>query len=223
MGFAETGLLYALIGIAVGLALALRARQRRVLLFLVGLFFWPVFAPFLLSPGKPPRQPPLPAQDARVQAAQDRILKALARLDGLAEEVVAPEMARVRGLAGAMGAMSRRIAEMDELLAGPELSEPAARAALQDLAARGVPEKDQRQESVRARLHNIERLRAMRDRTREDLERILYKLEEMSTQLHLLKFAGRPENEVVRAIKEIAESVEGITEGLLAEEPPAPA
>ncbi len=221
MGFAETGLVYALIGVAVGIALALREKRRRVLLFLAGLFFWPVFAPFLLSPGKPPEQQ-RPVQDARVQAAQDRVLRALARLDGLAEEVVAPEMARVRGLAGAMGAMSRRIAEMDELLSGPELNEPAARALLQDLAARGVSEKDPRQESVKARLRNIERLRAMRDRTREDLERILYKLEEMSTQLHLLKFAGRPEAEVVRAIKEVAESVEGITEGLLADEAFAP-
>ena len=219
MGFAGTGLLYALLGIAAGLALALRARRRQVLLFFAGLFFWPVFAPFLLSPGRERERRAAPAQDARVQAAQDRILHALSRLGGLAEEVLAPEVARVRGLAGALGAMSRRIAEMDELLSGPELNEPATRALLQDLSERGVPEKDPRQQSVRARLRNIERLRAMRDRTREDLERVLFKLEEMSTQLHLLKFAGRPENEVVRAIKDIAESIEGITEGLLAEEP----
>ena len=219
MGFAGTGLLYALIGIAAGLALALRARRRRALLFFAGLFFWPIFAPFLLSPAKDPERRPAPPQDARVQAAQDRILRALARLDGLAEEVLAPEVARVRGLAGAMGSMSRRIAEMDELLSGPELNEPATRALLQDLSERGVPEKDPRQQSVRARLRNIERLRAMRDRTREDLERVLFKLEEMSTQLHLLKFAGRPEDEVVRVIKDIAESIEGITEGMLAEEP----
>ena len=219
MGFAGTGLLYALIGIAAGLALALRARRRRALLFFAGLFFWPIFAPFLLSPAKDPERRQAPPQDARVQAAQDRILRALARLDGLAEEVLAPEVARVRGLAGAMGSMSRRIAEMDELLSGPELNEPATRALLQDLSERGVPEKDPRQQSVRARLRNIERLRAMRDRTREDLERVLFKLEEMSTQLHLLKFAGRPEDEVVRVIKDIAESIEGITEGMLAEEP----
>jgi hypothetical protein len=62
----------------------------------------------------------------------------------------------------------------------------------------------------------------MRDRTRADLERVLYKLEEMSTHLHLLKYAGRPEAEVIRAIKEVAESVEGITEGMLADEPFAP-
>src|SRR5438477_4370202 len=212
MGFAETGLVYALIGIVVGVALALREKRRQLLFFLAGLLFWPVFAPFLLSQGKRPE----PA------AAQDRVLRALAHLDGLAADVVAPEIARVRGLGGAMAAMSKRIAEMDALLSSPGLSEPAARALLQELSARGVPEKDPRQESVRARLRKIERMRAMRDRTREDLERILYKLEEMSTQLHLLKFAGRPEAEVVRAIKEVAESVEGITEGLLADEPFAP-
>src|SRR5437899_4374556 len=136
MGFAETGLLYALIGMVVGIALVLREERRRLLFFLAGLLFWPVFAPFLLSSGKP--APP--------RAAQDRVLRALSHLDGLAEDVVAPEIARIRGLAGAMEAMSRRIAEMDALLAGPELNESSARALLQELTARGVPEKDPRQE-----------------------------------------------------------------------------
>src|SRR5438128_12595939 len=101
MGFAGTGLVYALIGIAVGLALAMRER-RKLLFFLAGLFFWPVFAPFLLSSAAKPPPNPLP---------QDRVLRALASLDGLAEEVVAPEMARLRGFAGAVEGMSRRIAE----------------------------------------------------------------------------------------------------------------
>ena len=210
MGFAGTALVYALIGIAVGVALAMR-EQRKLLYFFAGLFFWPVFAPFLLASSTAAKPP-----------AQDRVLRALQSLDGLAEEAVAPEMARLRGFAGAMEGMSRRIAEMDELLAGPEMSETAARSLLQELGGRGVPEADPRQESVRARLRNIERLRAMRDRTRADLERLLFKLEEMSTHLHLLKFAGRPETEVIRAIKEVAESVEGITEGMLADEPLAP-
>ena len=212
MGFAGTALVYALIGIAVGIALAMQER-RKLLFFLAGLFFWPVFAPFLLASATKPavKAPP-----------QDRVLRALASLDGLAEDAVAPEMARLRGFAGAMEGMNRRIAEMDELLAGPEMSEPAARSLLTELASRGVSAEDPRQQSVRARLRNIERLRAMRDRTRADLERILYKLEEVSTQLHLLKFAGRPEAEVIRAIKEVAESVQGITDGVLADEPFAP-
>ena len=197
MTFAGTALLYLLIGVAVGLLLARQKRRRD---FVLGLLFWPFYAPFLLQP-------------------EDRVQRALRSLDGLASDLLAPELARVRGLQGALDAMSRRIAEMDALLEGPELNEPLARTALDDLARRGVPESDPRQQSVRARLRNIERLRAMRDRTRADLERILLKLDEMKSQLLLLKFAGRPEDELVRAVKEIAQSVEEIAEGLLAEEP----
>src|SRR5438874_9491177 len=112
MGFAETGLIYFLIGIVAGIALAMR-EQHRLLFFLAGLFFWPLFAPFLLATPKKP-------------VGQDRVLRALAHLDGLAEEVVAPEIARVRGMAGAMEAMSKRIAEMDAILAGPEMNESSA-------------------------------------------------------------------------------------------------
>jgi hypothetical protein len=55
----------------------------------------------------------------------------------------------------------------------------------------------------------------MRNRTGDDLERIVLRLEEMSSQLRLLEFAGRSDAEVVQAIKEIADSVQEVTEGLL--------
>jgi len=61
----------------------------------------------------------------------------------------------------------------------------------------------------------------MRGRTSDDIERVVLKLEELSSQLRLLAFAGRVDADVVRMIKEIAESVEDVTEGLLAEESPA--
>ena len=214
-------LLYCLIGLAVGIALVLR--DRRYWLLLVAIPFWPLLAPFLLASNKQQQAPPVqhrPA-DARIERVQEEVLRAMAGLEGLAEEVLAPEVTRIRDLASAMTAMSRRIAEMEALLATPQFAHDAAEAQLRELTARGVAEDDARVQSVRARLRNVERLRTLRDRTRADLERILLKLEEMASQLHVLKFAGRPEGELLSAIKQIADGVESIAEGLFAEEQPA--
>jgi hypothetical protein len=38
----------------------------------------------------------------------------------------------------------------------------------------------------------------------------------MSSRLKLLRFAGRPDAEVVQLFKEVADSVEDVTEGLMA-------
>ena len=216
MGYLGTALLYALIGVAVGVALILR--ERRPWLLLLAIPFWPLLAPFLLAGARQPPRAAVPA-DARIQRVQDEVLQALSGLTGLAEEVLAPEVRRVHDLTSAMGAMSRRIAEMEALLSTPQFAPDAAEAQLRELTSRGVPEDDARVESVRSRLRNVERLRTLRDRTRADLERILLKLEEMASQLHVLKFAGRPEGELLRAIKDIADGVESIAEGLFADEP----
>lgn len=225
MGVLETTVLYLLIGLVVAAALLLREEPGQGLagrLALVGgaLCFWPILAPGLLASRAPRReQPPVVASTAlatRIAAAQEQLLSALGRMDGLAEEILAPEVARIRGLSGALHTMERRCSEMGALLATPEFDEARALALLAELGGRGRGDEDPRLQSVRARLKNIERLRAMERGTADELERVLLKLEELSSQLALLKFAGRPEAEVVRLIKELAESVSGITDGLLA-------
>ena len=221
MGIHETLVIYGLIGCVVAVALVLReesgAPARQLGLFAAGVVFWPVFAPVLLA-GKSAAGPAVAGSELepRIAAAEQQLLATLGRVEGVAEEVLAPEAMRVKSLAGQMSAMARRVREMDELLATSEFDEGRAQAALADLAARGVAPEDPRTQSVRSRLRNIERLRAMRVTTSEDLERIILKLEDMSAQIKLLKFAGRPDAEVVKMIKDIADSVEGVTEGLLA-------
>jgi hypothetical protein len=218
MGVLETGIIYGLLGVAVAAALVLRdgagGLGGRVGLFLAGLLFWPLFAPVLLSGGQRP-EPRRTGFHARVRGAEALLLAALERARE-ASELAAPEVARVRGLTGAVASMEKRVEEMDALLEGPEFDEAAARNALMELSRRGVPEEDPRTRSVQARLRNVERLRAMRQRTLEDLERIVLKVEEMSSRLQLLRFAGQPDAEVVRLFKEIADGVEELTEGILA-------
>ncbi|HZN92123.1 MAG TPA: hypothetical protein VFB81_05440 [Myxococcales bacterium] len=224
MGVLETGIIYGLIGIAVATALVLRSADEsapaRVALFTLGTCFWPLYAPALLAPAKARDPGRGPSPDAstlseRMQAAQARLLDALAQVDGVAQ-AVAPEVARVRLVTGQVAAMERRVREIDALLGTEEFDLAAARDALQRIAARGIPESDPRHQSLQVRVRNIERLRAIRDRTLEDLERIALKLEEMSSRLKLLRFAGRPDAEVVQLFKEVADSVEDVTEGLLA-------
>ena len=215
MGVVETCILYLLLGGVVAVALVLRAegkgRGARVVTFVSGVFFWPVFAPFLLTAARASAAVTPPAR-----AARDRLVGALGQVEGLAADVLRPEVARLRGLVDAVGKMEARVAEMDALLATPEFDRTAAAGQLEALARRGLPPEDARVQSVQARLRNMERLVAMRERTAADLERVVLQLEEVGSRLQLLKFAGRPDAELVELLQSVASSVEEVTEGLLA-------
>jgi septation ring formation regulator EzrA len=224
MGVLETGIIYGLIGLAVATALVLRSEASsppaRVALFAMGTAFWPLYAPALLAPEKSRGRARAGSPDAatlgeRMQAAQARLLEALAQVEGVAQ-AVAPEVARVRLVTGQVAEMERRVKEIDALLGTEEFDLAAAREALARIAARAIPESDPRHQSVQVRVKNIERLHGIRERTLEDLEKIALKLEEMSSRLKLLRFAGRPDAEVVQLFKEVADSVEDVTEGLMA-------
>jgi methyl-accepting chemotaxis protein len=214
MGVVETCILYLLLGSVVAVALVLRSEGKsggaRVVTFVAGVFFWPVFAPFLLSPVRSAGAVALPAR-----AAQERLRAALGQVEGLAAEVLRPEVARLRGLVDAMGKMEARVGEMDALLATPEFNRAVATEQLEALSRRGLPPEDPRVQSVQARLRNMERLAAMRERTAAELERVVLQLEEMGSRLQLLKFAGRPDAELVELLQSVATSVEEVTEGLL--------
>ncbi|MBJ6762022.1 hypothetical protein JGU66_14705 [Myxococcaceae bacterium JPH2] len=218
MGIVETGVIYFLLGGVVAVALVLREEgrgaSRRVVTFVTGLLFWPVFAPFLLASQRPAVSRGL--ADGRVAStAKARLLSALQRVEGLAADVLRPEMARLRALVEAVGRMEARAAEMAALLATPEFDKSAATAQLEALGRRGLTAEDPRVQSVQARLRDMERLRAMHERSSADLERVVLQLEEMGARLQLLRFAGRPDAELVGLLQSVAGSVEEVTEGLL--------
>jgi hypothetical protein len=227
MGLAGTAIIYLLLGLVVAVATALgEARPgagRIAFLFTIGAVFWPLFAPTLLGGGRAATGPGEArgggADDdaARIRAAEANMLAALAKVKGgVAGEAMAPEARKVRDLANGLRAMAARAVEIEEALRAVGLDPAAIEAQLADVAARGGAESDPRAQSLRARLRNVERLRALRERTGDELERSLFKMEEITSQMLLLKFAGRPEAEVAELIDGIAGSVEGVTEALFA-------
>lgn len=227
MGLTGTAIIYLLLGLVVASATALREARpgagRALFLFTVGALFWPLFAATLLGGGAASATPGDAgaegdsAASARIRAAETDMLAALAKVKGgVAGEAMAPEAARVRDVASGLRAMAARVVEIEEALRAPGLDPAAIEAQLADVAARGGAESDPRAQSLRARLRNVERLRGLRARTGEDLERSLFKMEEITSQMLLLKFAGRPEAEVAELIDGIADSVEGVTEALFA-------
>ncbi|HEY3355223.1 MAG TPA: hypothetical protein VGQ83_18365 [Polyangia bacterium] len=219
MGLGGTLLIYGLLGAVVATAMALRQPHRGgwriVPAALAWAACWPLFAPLLLGRAPAPAPDGAPDGDPRLRRAEDRLRAALAALaanGGLLQ----PEVARLERVGGVLGALTRRREEMARLLASPEFDEAEARAALAALAARGRDDRDPHVQSVRARLRNIARLRAMHERTRDHLERATSRMEEMSSQLLVLRFADGGEREAVELVQEIAASVEGIAEGLTA-------
>ena len=221
MGLVETTIVYGALGLVVSGAMALREERPAGAKLLgqvaLSFVFWPLFAASVLARARDPERAETTAGPlaSRIRAAEERLVSAIARVEGgVAAQALAPEVARIRSLGGSLTAMARRLAEIDELLGAPEFDEPAARAAQRDLAARARGEDDPRLVSLNARLANIERLRAMRARTSDDLERALLAMEEIASQMLLLKFAGKPDAEVIRLVKDVADSVQAITEAL---------
>jgi len=223
MGIVETGIVYGIIGVVVAAAMALRepggALTGRLLAGASRILFWPLFAPVLLAAAAQAGTPPsdsTPVPDPRLQAAGTELVRALTNLDQLTGGVLRSEIERARGLMDSLAASGRRLSEMDALTRTPELDAGRAEALLADLERRGTPPDDPRVKSVAARLRNIRQLREMRDRGRDQLERALLKMEEMSSQLRLLQFTSNADGELGDLIHEIAASVEGIAEGLAA-------
>jgi hypothetical protein len=240
MGITETSIIYTIIGAVVAAAMWLATPTEHFVIrtsrFALHTVLWPFFAPILLGRSlqmdpHPERRPALNAlgessrvqQDPRVQQAEQRLLDALAGLDGVAEDVLGSEMSRVRDLAGSLAAMAGRMSEMDELLATDEFDEERAQLALEAICGQedlqdvqhGAADRRARRDSVGARLRNIRRLKQMRQALSADLERAILKIEEISSQIRLLRFADRPEHEVSELIQDFAATVEGLSEGLL--------
>ncbi|MFB6371749.1 MAG: hypothetical protein ABEN55_01220, partial [Bradymonadaceae bacterium] len=70
-------------------------------------------------------------------------------------------------------------------------------------------------ESARNKLRHIRHLKSMRQNVEQSLEAAASKVDEIATQMSLLRFADNPEREVSELIEDIAATVDGVSEGVL--------
>lgn len=217
MGIVETAVIYLILGVVVACATALYnpdlTRPYVALRLPLITACWPLFAPLLFVTSNPPPRSPGPraAPPARVEDVCEQAKEALAQLDGAAAEMLVDEPRRIGHLAEALKRMSTQIDNMEAALQTPQFDEEAARAELERAPSRD----DGRGRAIRARLRNIERLRHIHASTVADFEHALSSLEEMVSQLTLLRFAQDSSADVVSRIKALASDVEAVTDGLV--------
>ena len=226
MGLTETIIFYALVGIAVAVAVYLRQdaatggeRSFRVATAVV---FWPLYVPLLLT--QSPSEPEAPAKLAgdasdemtRAIAQVDAELDAaLSSLDGWAEDVLARETDRIQELRSAWNGQAARIREMDRLLAQPESASQATptgtacKAPLTTVNATDLI--DRRRQSELSRQKNIDRLRQVRHQAYDDLMGTLAWVRELVSMIHLAKFTGAPASRAEELVAQIAAAVEGVS------------
>ena len=224
MGITETLILYLIIGVVVTSTLRVVGSHSDGAPSLLGLatwlMLWPFFAPAILghavSQSEPhPQQHLFPTPPTRLHAAQNRLLEAIRSLDGLAESVLSPQVAQIEEMMQSLNTAENRLGEMDKLLGSQEFDLSQVDAALGQLHTQGYGEEEPRVRSLHARRRNIERLQTMRDRTREELERALVRLEEMSSQVMLLRFADQPETRLANLLKDVADNVDDVAGAVL--------
>ncbi len=196
--------MYATVGVGVAWMLRHRAPDEPTWTVAAHAALWPFFAPLLLSPDGPPK----------ATEAEERLLAALARLDGPAGQVLAPEVARLRAAIAVLAGARLRLAEMDATLRMPEFDRARAEARFAELSERGCAPGDPRVGCVRAQINEIERLCGLRDRARADLERAELTMEALSARVSLLRFAERPGDDAVELIRDLATTVEAVGETL---------
>lgn len=213
----QTLVLYALVGIAVAVAVYLSelAGDQGDCWFRIGsaVPFWPLYLPLLLAgaratpPEKPAVPPPLKDEMTAAIAQVDAELDAaLHGLDGWASDVLAREKGRLDELRVAWNLQAERIREMDRLLALPDTSVPPATT------------NERLRHSQRARQQNLERLRRVRQRAYDDLMGMLAWVRELVSMIHLAKFTGAPAARAEELLAQIAAAVEGLSQVASAEE-----
>jgi hypothetical protein len=219
MGITETLIVYGIIGSSVAGAIWLSDKESSALVAMVHMLLWPLFAPMLFEPrasepGRPVARPTDERADPRLTEVERALMDALETLDGAPEDVLRPEVERVRSLMDSLDDMARRRDDMESMLDEPQFDRERATAVLCELDASDMPDEAHR-ESVRNRIRHIERLETMHASLSRDIERTLLKLEEMTSQIRLLRFADSPAEEVSNLVRDITSTVEGLSEGLM--------
>ena len=183
MRMEETVLLYLIIGLAVGSALAWRDPRRAALWLTLGVLFWPIFLPLLFAKPRRPR-------------------RSINELDSLREEAerLTVSLPEVASLGGAL-ARAAEIRSGSEDLARLLAEQEAALAADEPSFARNEKAKEVRE----TRVADLARIRAAQDEQDARYLRIVSRVREAITQAHLARFSEESRRELQKQMARLGD------------------
>ena len=202
MTLAGLAIVYIAIGIVAAIAIAIR--RRRVGPAALAVVLWPLELPFAL------------ARDDAPNGREAAFLDALRRAAATPLGGVLPDEAAARALAARLGHAANRVREIDAVLTRPEMSEPAARARLDDLRRRGAT--PGAIAAAGSRLDNLRRLRQLRDRCAAELEEVGELIDQLTAQAELVRLSGTADPAGGELVRELVARVEGLDQMLRDEE-----
>jgi hypothetical protein len=194
-----------MVGAGCVVAMLMRSRLRRpgALDLALMALFWPLYGPLVFLAGAAPP----PGRETSTLEAE--LLEALARVRGtpLAALLPGPEVGAA--LAERLRVATRRLEEIDALLARPDFDEAAATERVSHHEANG----DARAAVIAAnRVQSIRRLRALRDRFRRELSEVEELLAQLRIQAEVLHLAEDCDDGTRDLVAELLTRVEGLEE-----------
>jgi hypothetical protein len=195
VGYAGIGAILALVAIGVGRASALDA------LLVLGL--WPLYGPMLAGGG---------SADDSVDPRERALISALRRAAGTPLAAVLPDEAGARTLARRVREGRARLADLDRVLARPDLDDAAAIARVEALERGGAHAGAAA--AAQRRIHTIRRLRAVRGRIAGDLEQVDEVIGQLTAQLELVRFTGPADETAAELAADLCARVESLEEVL---------
>ena len=197
MSAADLAVPYAVVGAVAALASMVAGGRRSLADALLLLVAWPIYAPFVVTRGSEP---------TAVAGPTEHPLGA-----------VLPDRATLSAVERRLSVAHQRVADIERLLARPELDEATARARLDRLeAAAASPGATA---GARSRLVSIERLRALKARFEREIEQVAEVLIELETQAELVRLAGAEDPAMADVLRELGARSESL-HLMLAEELP---
>lgn len=173
------------LGVGLGWAAAvivLRRGQGEALITEAALLvlFWPLYGPFMApEPPQAPPEPPAPASDP--------LLQTLILAQGAPLAALLPDPSQAQRLVAQVEAAIHRVGEIDALLAQPEFSVEDAQRRIAALEAADQPGAAR---AARGNLRNIERLAALRARSRAELQEVGELMRQLRLQAELVRLSG---------------------------------
>jgi CRP-like cAMP-binding protein len=181
----ETILLYLIIGLAVGAALAWRDPRRAAVWLTLGVLFWPIFLPLLFAKPRRPR-------------------RSISEIDSLREEAerLTATLPEVASLTGAL-ARAAEIRSGSEDLARLLAEQETALAADEPSFAKSEKAKELRE----TRVADLARIRAAQDEQEARYLRIVSRVREAITQAHLARFSEESRRELQKQMARLGDEV----------------